>query len=133
METFSRFTLAAAGSIAIHGSALAAESKPGSNQFIQYCLGCHSMYCNREGPKLGGLIGRKAGSVPDYKGYSDAMKSAGFVWTLDKLDKFLQTPEAVVPGGKMENEARATTASKDERQKILQFVQDPDNSAEICR
>ncbi len=48
-----------------------------------------------------GLVGRKAGSLPDYA-FSSAMKEAGFVWDEEKLDRFhWQNPDEVVPGNSM--------------------------------
>jgi hypothetical protein len=51
----------------------------------------------RLGPNLHNIIGRKAGSVPNY-GYSSAMKGADFVWDKEKLDRFIAKPDEVVPG-----------------------------------
>ena len=47
-----------------------------------------------------GVVGRKAGSLPDYI-YSKALKGAGFVWNDDTLDRWLTNPQAFVPGQKM--------------------------------
>ena len=55
---------------------------------------------NRIGPDLFGVVGRKAGTAPNFS-YSAAMKSAGFVWTNDKLDAYIKAPAMVVPGNKM--------------------------------
>ena len=52
-------------------------------------------------PKLRGLIGRRAGSVPDYDGYSDVMKSSSVVWTEDSLDRYLADPAGFMPGNGM--------------------------------
>jgi cytochrome c len=64
------------------------------------CQGCHSIDQNRVGPKHRGLFGRKAGSLPDFA-YSAAMKNSGLVWDERKLDRFLASPRAVVPGTRM--------------------------------
>jgi nitrite reductase (NO-forming) len=52
------------------------------------------------GPSLAGIIGRKAGSEPNYN-YSPAMKKADIVWNAQSLDKYLDDPAKVVPGNKM--------------------------------
>ncbi len=62
------------------------------------CIACHSIECNRDGPKLGGVIGGRAGSVSDYVDYSDAMKISNVIWTEEMLDAHLANPAAVVPG-----------------------------------
>jgi cytochrome c len=43
------------------------------------------------GPNLHNIIGRKAGSLPNY-GYSTAMKGADFAWDKEKLDRFSRNP-----------------------------------------
>jgi len=55
---------------------------------------------NRLGPNLHNIIGRKAGSLPNF-GYSSAMKGADFVWDTGKLDSFIAKPDEVVPGNNM--------------------------------
>jgi cytochrome c len=52
------------------------------------------------GSELHNIIGRKAGSLQNY-GYSSAMKGADFVWDNEKLDRFIATPDEVVPGNNM--------------------------------
>ena len=55
---------------------------------------------NRLGPNLYKIVGRKAGSLPDYA-FSNAMKEADFVWDEEKLDRFIAKPDEVVPGNNM--------------------------------
>ncbi|MEY9478996.1 cytochrome c [Bradyrhizobium ottawaense] len=64
---------------------------------------CHSVKegDNRLGPNLNKIVGRKAGSLPDYN-YSSSMKEAGFVWDQDKLTRFMVKPDEVVSGNKMQ-------------------------------
>lgn len=66
----------------------------------QRCMGCHSLERNRTGPLHCGLLGRAAGTVPDYA-YSEAMVRSGIVWTEVTLDAFLASPLEVVPGTTM--------------------------------
>jgi cytochrome c len=66
----------------------------------QACMGCHSLDDNDVGPKHRGVVGRKAGSVPDYA-YSAALKASGLVWDPANLDRWLTNPQALVPGAKM--------------------------------
>jgi cytochrome c len=55
----------------------------GSGQLIfnNTCRTCHTTKegDNRVGPNLHNIIGRKAGSLPNF-GYSSAMRGADFVW-----------------------------------------------------
>jgi cytochrome c len=66
----------------------------------QACMGCHSLDDNDVGPLHRGVVGRKAGTVPDYS-YSAALKASGIVWDPASLDRWLSNPQALVPGAKM--------------------------------
>ena len=74
---------------------------------------------NRLGPNLYKVVGRKAGSLPDYN-YSSAMKEADFVWDEDKLDRFIANPDEVIPGNNMK--PYGGLASGDDRAKIIAFL-----------
>ena len=74
---------------------------------------------NRLGPNLHKIIGRKAGSLPDY-GFSSAMKEAGFVLDEEKLDRFIAKPDEIVPGNNMK--PYGGLASGEERKKIIAFL-----------
>lgn len=66
----------------------------------QGCTSCHSLDDNDVGPKHRGVVGRKAGSIPDYT-YSAALKTSGLTWDAASLDRWLTNPQALVPGTKM--------------------------------
>lgn len=73
---------------------------------FQRCYSCHSVTPgehNLQGPNLAGVIGRRAGTLPGYE-YSSAMQAAGrngLVWTAEALERYVQDPEALVPGTAM--------------------------------
>jgi cytochrome c len=48
------------------------------------------------GPSLAGIVGRKAGQQPDFH-YSAANKGSGITWDAATLDRYLTSPQAVVP------------------------------------
>jgi cytochrome c len=89
--------------------------------FDNACRTCHSIKegDNRLGPNLYKIIGRKAGSLPDYH-YSPAMKDADFVWDESKLARFIASPDEVVPGNKMT--PYSGLASAEDRRKIVVFL-----------
>ena len=51
-------------------------------ELYQQCAGCHQLQNNSVGPHHCGVVGRPAGSVPDFD-YSEAMKASGITWTPD--------------------------------------------------
>ena len=70
------------------------------------CAACHSIgegAKNKVGPELNNLIGRVAGTHPDFN-YSKAMIDAGaggLVWTSETLHHYLIKPRDFVKGTKM--------------------------------
>lgn len=111
-------------------AAYADEASKGRDLFLRRCLGCHAFICNKEGPKLGGLIGRKAASVGDYHDYSQALRNSGIVWTEDTLDAFFTDPGKVTPGGTMASSGKIEDAAQ--RRQIIAFLKTEDPSINIC-
>lgn len=88
--------------VASAGIVVAQDATAGEKTFL-VCRACHQIGPNAKnavGPVLNGVIGRKAGTYPDFQ-YSDANKNSGIVWTPDELDKYLTSPQTVVPHTKM--------------------------------
>jgi cytochrome c len=81
--------------------AFAAESAP--TAFNNHCRTCHSVKegDNRLGPSLHNIYGAKAGSSSSYTNYSQGMKSAGVTWDDATLDKFIESPDQVIPNNNM--------------------------------
>lgn len=94
--------------------AMAAGDPVKGKQVFNQCKACHWLTDKprpKMGPNLNGLFGRKAGTSPSYKAYSPALRQAGFVWTDDKLDHWLENPRTFLKGNRMvfagvRNEAR---------------------------
>ena len=99
-STASAETSSGTGDImAVFASTSAAE---GAKVFKQ-CLACHSIAeggKNKIGPALWGVLGRQAGSLPDYK-YSKAMAAHGKKWSFEEMDGFLLKPKDWIKGTKM--------------------------------
>jgi cytochrome c len=70
------------------------------------CITCHAVgdnARNKVGPVLNGVVGRTAGTFPEFR-YSEAMVKAGeggLTWTPENLAKYLHSPKELVPGNKM--------------------------------
>jgi cytochrome c len=112
---FSGAAVVAASLLLAGASALAAgDAKRGGNVFAEECGDCHSALPgkNKKGPALTGINGRKAGTVADFAGYSDAMKQSGIEWTPERIDQYLAAPRKVVPAGKMKYDGLADAAAR---------------------
>ncbi|MEO7775713.1 MAG: c-type cytochrome [Steroidobacteraceae bacterium] len=72
--------------------------------FQQRCGICHSVVVAGGpvlGPTLRGILGRKAGAVPEFKMYSTALAGSNLTWDVKTLDAFLAAPMSKVPGTTM--------------------------------
>jgi cytochrome c len=72
----------------------------GREVFEKRCAGCHALDREKEGPRLRGVFGRKAGSITSFK-YSDAVKSANVIWDASSLDQWLTDPDKLIPDSDM--------------------------------
>lgn len=86
------------------GQSQAQDAAAGEKVFAK-CKACHvaDEDKNKVGPSLKGVIGRTAGTHPDFK-YSTAMIDAGkggLVWDDAKLAEYLKDPKGLVKGTKM--------------------------------
>jgi cytochrome c len=93
------------------------DPQRGKELFEKRCGGCHSLDKDKEGPRLGNVFGRKAGTIATFK-YSDSLKSAQMVWDAALLDKWLINTDAVVP----DNDMDFHVPKADERADIIQFL-----------
>jgi len=72
-------------------------------QVFALCANCHTTGPGGKdlvGPNLAGLFQRRAGSKPGYD-YSDGLAQATFAWDDAKLDRWLENPQAFIPGARM--------------------------------
>jgi len=123
-STASAETSSGTGDImAIFASTSAAE---GAKVFKQ-CLACHSIAeggKNKIGPALWGVLGRQAGSLPDYK-YSKAMAAHGKKWSFEEMNGFLIKPKDWIKGTKM---SYAGLKSEKERAAVILYMNENTNS-----
>lgn len=80
----------------------AASAEAGAEAF-EICGACHAVERDGEtliGPGLWGIVGKPVASEPGFD-YSDALLAFGGTWTLERLEKLIENPNAVVPGNTM--------------------------------
>jgi cytochrome c len=79
-------------------NSLAADPSAGQKIFKAQCGICHAVIEGKNGlgPTLFGVVGRRAGSVPDFS-YTTDHKKLGITWNAATLNKYLTNPRAMVP------------------------------------
>ena len=103
-----------------------AEADEGRVLFLKNCGACHTLAFEeprRQGPPLAQIIGRKAGSIENFP-YSDGLKAAQWVWSVDKLGNWLKNPQSVVPDSYMLYRQKDPNI----REKIIYFLSNNTNS-----
>jgi cytochrome c len=93
---------AAAALILLAAADVGQAQEEGQVEFNNHCRTCHSVQegDHRLGPSLHNIIGREAGSQ-EGPAYSGAMQASRIVWDEETLDRFIEDPDAVVPGNNM--------------------------------
>ncbi len=117
------WTLAALAALIIAGAQIsvrAADPERGKAAF-EKCAACHGLADERDtdGPTLKALMGRKAGSLEDYR-YSAAMKRSGVTWTPATLDTFIADPQGFIKGNRM---PFAGITNPDERADLIAYLE----------
>ena len=95
----------------------AGETSRGQDVFERRCAGCHTLDRDKEGPRLGGVYGRTAGSVGTFQ-YSDALKNSKVTWNDESLNTWLSGTEKLVPG----NDMAFLVANPEERREIIDYL-----------
>lgn len=123
---------AAVSPAAAGAAASTVASRPGDamrgEAVYSRCLACHALAYDRTGPHHCGLLGRKAGSVPDFS-YTEAMKNAGIIWTETSLDAFLKAPLQAIPGTSM---GYAGIPDPQERADLIAYLK-RENASPTCK
>ncbi|HEX6111659.1 MAG TPA: c-type cytochrome [Geminicoccaceae bacterium] len=126
MSRASMTVLPLAAALALLSGAALAQSDVDPEEaklaFNNHCRQCHVTRegDNRLGPSLYGVFEREAGSAPGYA-YSSAMKNADLVWDAGNLDRYIEKPDAVVPGNKMK--PYSGISDPEERAKIIAHLE----------
>jgi cytochrome c len=109
------------------GTVLPKADAAGGKAISARCEQCHDITKggpNKIGPELWGIVGRQRAEEAGFS-YSSAMSSDHNVWTLDKLFRYLKSPQAVVPGTKMNF---AGLRSADDRINLIAFLRTQSDS-----
>jgi cytochrome c len=93
-------SLAAQTCGAARGGGPSADAARGKTLYETRCVACHSVDSNRVGPAHRGVYGRRAGSAPAYD-YSASLRNSRIQWNAKTLNRWLTSPEALIPGQKM--------------------------------
>ena len=124
-STASAETSSETGNImAIFASTSATEGE----KVFKKCAACHSIAeggKNKIGPALWGVLGRQAGSLPDYK-YSKAMAAHGKKWSFEEMNGFLIKPKDWIKGTKM---SYAGLKSEKERAAVILYMNENTNNS----
>src|SRR4051794_24189841 len=96
-----------------------ADTAAGRASFEKRCTGCHALDRDGVGPRLAGVVGRKAGSLSGFP-YSDAVRKSSVVWTEAALDRWHTDPDSVIPDSDMA--FRLNSAG--ERAAIIDFLKE---------
>ena len=123
-STASADTSSETGNImAVFASTSAAEGA----KVFKKCAACHSIAeggKNKIGPALWGVLGRQAGSLPDYK-YSKAMAAHGEKWSFEEMNGFLIKPKDWIKGTKM---SFAGLKKPEERAAVILYMNENSSS-----
>ena len=106
---------------------LASTNAVDGAKVFKKCAACHSIVqggANKIGPALWGVLGRKAGSVSNYK-YSKAMVAYGKPWSFEEINSFLTKPKDWIKGTKM---SFAGLKSAKERAAVILYMNKNTNS-----
>ena len=134
MRTIMRGVVLYLAAIAVSPALAGSSAERGRELFWRLCVTCHAIGCNRGWtPKLEGVIGRKAGTLPGISGYSDAIKNSGITWSEEVLDRFLTDPPAMIPGiREMTDSDIGIVRDEQERKDLIAFIKSGDTSYDIC-
>ena len=129
----SRTVLCAAAALLLGGAAHAddtlskARIAAGEILFKDRCRICHSNDPETPsyGPTLQNVVGRAAGSLPDYD-YSIALEASGIVWTPEAIRAWMANNDGFMPGTKMRHVGVTDPAEQDFILAYLQSISQRD-------
>ena len=118
--------LAMAPLATLSARAASPDTERGQEVFAKRCSGCHALDSDKEGPRLRGVFGRKAGSVAGFP-YSDGVRNSGIVWDESHLNRWLQNPQQIVKDNNMEFHVGDAA----ERAALVAFLKSADSNSDM--
>lgn len=102
----------------------------GAELYRQECRRCHASDVEHEsyGPPLENIIGRGAGTYPDYD-FSVALEASGIVWTEAALRAWMEDNTGFLPGTKMRHVGIGDRTVQDFILAYLRSISDRDPKA----
>lgn len=85
------------------GPAYASANIDNGRRIWGRCSDCHSLDGSRPplpGPDLQNILGAQVGAQPGFE-YSTALREANFIWTAERLDTWLTSPDGFLDGNAM--------------------------------
>ncbi|WP_429408915.1 PQQ-dependent sugar dehydrogenase [Paraburkholderia sp. GAS82] len=102
----------------------AGNASQGKVFFQQNCAMCHAdtlgpgnLPIMGQGPSLVGVLGRRAGSIPNFS-FTNALSGSGLTWDSATLEHFLLNPAAAVPGTTMP----ISVADSNDRSNVIAYL-----------
>jgi len=103
-------------------TATAGDAAAGAKLFEQECTACHTASPDdngsSQGPSLIGVFNRRVASDATFS-YTAALRNSRLTWDAATLDRFLQAPDAVVPGTEMV----VAVPAKSDRENLIAYFQ----------
>lgn len=104
----------------------AAAIEAGRKLFVR-CTACHALTASARpmsGPHLEGIVGRPVASVEGFP-YTATLKGQSFVWTRDRLARWLRKPQDGLPGLCM---PFTGLPRRSDRQALVAYLERPDST-----
>ena len=125
MSVFARLGLTVPFALIVSAPVALAEGDPAAGERIfQRCAVCHGIGETKRqpGPNLNNVIGRVAGTHPDFGRYSANMREAGeggLVWSAEAINEYIENPRRMIPRGNM---AFPGLRSAEERANVVAYI-----------
>ena len=97
------------------------------------CAACHSLQpgVHLSGPSLANMWGRRAGTLPDFRRYTDRLKKSEIVWDENTLYAWIADPQAMAPGTTMTFRGIENDKTREDLIAFLRLALGPNGAAKV--